>query len=51
MVISLFILVYWLNQEYTGPHWFEIQSILEMNSAIAKYHEVTLKKRSMSARG
>jgi hypothetical protein len=50
-VKSLFISVYCLNQEYTVPCWLEIQSTLEMSPAIPKYHEVTLKKRSMSARG
>lgn len=51
MVVPLFVSIYSLNQEYAVSRWRQTQTVPETSPAIANSYEVTLKKKSVSARG
>lgn len=51
MVVPLFVSISSLNQEYAVSRWRQTQTVPETSPAIANSHEVTLKKKSVSARG
>lgn len=51
MVVPLFVSIYSLNQEYAVSRWRQTRTVPETSPAIANSYEVTLKKKSVSARG
>ena len=51
MVVPLFVSISSLNQEYAESRWRQTQTVPETSPAIANSQEVTLKKKSVSARG